>query len=151
MTASEFLAPIVLVAALMAGLLGYVFIRTPASDLVKYLVVAAVLAGSTFAAQLFIGRLGYAIPLPIPQQARLIDYRVVMDGGRKSKIEIWLLEDQSRLHVVPYSKEAEKALKDVQKQAKEKGGVPVVRGIEDSKQPFETDILTPEQELPKEP
>ncbi len=135
----------------VAFLIAYVLLRTPARDPFKYLLIAALLGGSTFVAGWMAETMGYAVPVELPPKARLLGYNVVLKDSQKVGIEMWLKAGDTRLYVIPYSKEAEKALKEL----KGKQGIPIIKGKkrgqgQGDKPEFETDILTPNKEIPKD-
>ena len=146
----EFLTPIAIVVSLTTALILYVFLRTPASSLLKYVLTPAALLAAIFSGYLVIGKLGYAVAIEIPKKAFLLHYNVVFEQNERKRIELWLRDGQgevTRLHVIPWSKEAEKKLREGVEKAK-KGGALVLRrgnGFDSDKPEFETDILTPEQ------
>lgn len=145
---TEFLAPLAVVAVLMAVLVAGMLIRAPAPGWVKFILVAVLTVGSTFSAHVVADRLGYAVPVPPPAKARILHYHVVMEKAQKARIELWLDQGRTRLHVIPYTKQAEKELERGTEAAK-RGGVLVLR--DDPKEPgLHTDILTPHQAMPKD-
>lgn len=153
---NEFITPIAITGTLLAVLMGYVLIRTPMRDPLKYLLVAALVGGSAFAADVVADRLGYAVPATLPKQAVLLKHHIVMEDNQKARIELWMNDqNRSRLYRIPYSKQAEEAIeKGIQ--AARKGGKLVLRrgerkegALPDDPPEFHTDILTPQMEFPK--
>ncbi len=158
-----FLLPIVIVMVVVLGLVGYVFIRTPANFWLKWTLIPSLLAAALFSSSLFVSKLGYAVPMPLPEQAQVLSYNIVLEDNQKKWIELWLKEGSaSRLFVVPYSKENEKELKDGADKAK-KGGKHMLKknrpngkkgkgkgDIEGPQPDFYSDILVPSQEITKD-
>ena len=156
MNAVQYVTPVVLLFLVLALLSTYCLIRSSATTWVKYLLVLVLPLSYLFVTDIILAKLGYAVPLQLPEKAPLLHFNVVWQESRPVNIELWLQEPkETRLYVIPYSKESEKKLKQGQKQAKEGGGVLTLRGNRQGLDPqdlplFETEVLVPNVEAPKD-
>lgn len=110
------LAPIIglQLLALVAAL--FVHVGSPGRSLVKLLVVPLALCAVLACPWLFVQLMGYSVSWPLPERFTFIAYAPVVQGGKKTGIEIWLRErGQTRLHRAPYSKGLEQMLQDAAK------------------------------------
>jgi len=103
--------------ALVAAL--FVHVQSPGRSVVKLLVVPLALAGVLACPWLFAHLMGYAVSWPPPDRFTFLAYAAVLQGGKKTALEIWLRSDgATRLHRAPYSKELEQMLADAAKGSK---------------------------------
>jgi len=108
--------------------------------------------------------LGYAAPVKVPNKFIFIAYNVVIKHNHKEYIEIWIQEPgKTRLVVTKYTKSSEAAFKEaadkagkhqgslvqMKKKAKEKKKSDDLSDIDDDD--FESNVLTPEETMPKDP
>jgi hypothetical protein len=155
------LLPILLIMLGIAITTTFVFIRSPARLLAKFLMVPCALAAAASIPVIFIALMGYAVPVPPPEQGLVIAHRTVVVGSKKKTIELWLGRDGStRLYSMPYSQQLEKVL-DEAAQGKQNGlegqlsfkkrGNAKKNNHDDSEGDYEFDLklLRPEDILPK--
>jgi hypothetical protein len=113
------LAPIIglQLLALVAAL--FVHAHSPGRGVVKLLVVPLALSCVLACPWLFTQLMGYSVSWPPPDRFTFLAYSPVVQGGKKTALEIWLRSDGStRLHRAPYSKELEQMLQDAARGSK---------------------------------
>lgn len=161
------LMPIALVMLGIAATAIFVFIRSPAATLAKFLLVPASLCAAAAVPVMFITLMGYAVPVPPPEKGFVLGHKVVIVGSKKKQIEVWIAHNgDSRLYSMPYEKELEQKLDQAAKgrgqgmegelsirpKRKDKGkGKTQKDSGNDSPGEYEFDLklLTPEDILPK--
>jgi hypothetical protein len=149
--------PATAVLLIFAAFAIWVFIRTPSS----YYLRLALIPGGLLTAILFGWYMwlsyGFAVPEELPEVYDFLGYHVVIKDNRKTAIEVWVEGRRSRLYVIPYSKQAEQALKEAS--AKKRTGA-VIRMQKkagrggDSKggandYPYESNLMLPQDFNPK--
>lgn len=110
------LMPIALIMLGIAATAIFVFIRSPAATLAKFLLVPASLCAAATVPMIFISLMGYAVPLAPPEKGFVLGHKVVIVGSKKKQIEVWLAHNgDSRLYSMPYEKELEQKLEQAAK------------------------------------
>lgn len=111
------LLPIIVASLIIFAISLFVFLKSNTSVLVKFMLVPIALSISVFMPMMLTTFLGKAIPvLEMPEKAAVLAHKTIILDGKKTKIEIWIAESSStRLLVIPFSKNLEKALKEAQK------------------------------------
>ena len=111
------LSPIIAASLVIFAIALFVFLKSNTSVLVKFMLVPIALSISVFMPIMLATFLGKAMPvLEIPEKATVLAHKTIILDGKKTKIEIWITESAStRLLVIPFSKNLEKALKEAQK------------------------------------
>ncbi len=156
----DYYAPI-LILAIWSALASYVFIRSPKSYLTRWVMIPASLVAAVLYGYANWASFGYAVPLGLPDQFTFLGYNTVIVANKKTSIEVWVEAQRTRLYVIPYSKEAEKALKDAAEKKKGGGVVQMKRrkekpndpanGDKDGRAdyPYESNLLLPSDINPK--
>lgn len=107
---SLFYAPLV-VLALWSAFGAYVFLTAPKTYRTRWLMIPASLVAAALYGFVLFNVFGYAVPLELPDEFDFLAYHVVIEGSKKTAIEIWIETTGTRLYVIPYSKQAEERLK----------------------------------------
>ena len=137
----------------------FVFIRSNARAVAKFLLVPASFVAAAAVPALLVALLGHSVPLPLPDKTTVLAHRTIVKDNKKDKIEIWIAEkDSTRLHVIPWTKPMEKMLEEAAK-----GRANGLRSLLNRKHgrqlnpnnadetDFALELLTPEQINPKGP
>lgn len=147
------LAPIILILLAWSALASFVFIRSPARYLMRWMLIPGSLLAAVVFGYFCSLSLGYAVPLEPPAEFDFLGYNVVVRDNQKVAIEIWVDGWRTRLYRIPYSKQAEEAMKEAAKKGQGGGVVHMERDEqgEGSSQapPYQSNILTPSDLSPK--
>lgn len=151
------LLPVLLLMAGTFATVAFVFIRSNARVVAKFLLVPAAFAAAAAVPVFLIGLLGHSVPLPLPDKVVVLAHRTIIKDNKKDKIEIWIAEkDGTRLHITPWSKPLEKQLEEIAN-GRERGlrgqlsRVPKGNPNDSDESDFALELLTPEQQNPKGP
>jgi len=149
--------PLALGLLLIAGFGAWVFMHSPRSYLLRWLLIPTVFIVAVLSARVYDLRLGYAVPEALPEKFVYLGHHVVIGHGKKVGIEVWAQVGSTRLYRLAYSKPLEEAME----KAKEQGGKgPVVmhkrgqkrsgsNGEGEEAEPFESNIVLPSEIEPK--
>lgn len=100
-----------LVLLLWGALASYVFIKSPTEYLVRWVMIPASLVAAVAFGFFVWMAFGYAVQMQLPDEFDFLGYHTVIEGNKKTAIEIWIEAERTRLYVIPYSKDAEEKLK----------------------------------------
>ena len=153
--------PIILVLFCWSALTVYVFIKAPVKYYLRFTLIPTLLISAIFSVAFLQSSLGYSVPIKIPNEFEYLGHNILLDkSNKKSLIEIWVNDKRTRLHLIPYTKEAEKKLSEAFQ--KRKSGLPVImknaeqaereKETEDSGfelDDYESNILLPHEANPK--
>jgi hypothetical protein len=150
----------------LLALSAWLTLRAPISGWWKAAIIPTAFAGSFLVLWLLTFQLGVPIEVPmVPERSQLFAHRVMIEQGKKKRIEVWLAEPDaaSRLYSVPYTKPLEKALEAARKareggqeswlERRKKGGGQEPRGEKDIPDDgeYHLDLKRPEDRMtPKE-
>jgi hypothetical protein len=111
------LLPVIIASLVIFAISLFIFLKSNTSVLVKFMLVPIALSISVFMPMTLTTFLGKAMPVSeMPEKAAVLSHKTVILDGKKTKIEIWIAESTStRLLVIPFSKNLEKALKEAQR------------------------------------
>lgn len=143
--------PVLALVALVSVYAAWLVILAPTRYWAKWLLVPATLCLWVAVFPMADAMLGYAWEHPLPNKFELISYAVVVEGGQKTAIEVWVAGEHSRLYRVPYSKPAEDGLAEGTKKGEGGGRIMMERtghgeGKNDS---YESNIVLPSDDNPK--
>jgi hypothetical protein len=155
--------PIALIMLGIACTAVFVFIRSPARTLTKFLLVPASLCAAAAVPVMFISLMGYAVPVPPPDKGFVLGHKTIIVGSKKKQLEIWIARDGgSRLYTMPYEKELEDKLNEAAKGRangmegqltfkRKKGGKAQKdsQNNSDGEYEFDLKLLSPEDIMPK--
>lgn len=115
------LLPLIVLMLLVTASALWVFIKSPTAPLFKFILIPMVLVLTIAVPITFVTLMGYAIWLEPPEKFQVISYSVIVEGGKKQAIELWVREKDkpSRLYVVKYGKELEKQLDEIKRGQRE--------------------------------
>lgn len=157
LTAPITLWPICVALLLWTALSVYVFIKAPVSYYLRWTLIPASFVAVFVVFTTLTASLGYAVDRTLPPKFEFLGYRVILSGVKKSAIEVWVAGKHTRLYVIPYTKEAEKAFKEAEAKKKQGGqnGAVVMGGKKgkgkpgEAEEPYESNLLLPHQITPK--
>lgn len=139
-------APLVVVLLLLLSFAAWVFIHSPKSYLLRWLLVPMVFVAAAFSAYAYGLRLGYAAPTTLPTKFVYLGHHIVVVQGEKVGIEVWAQTRNTRLYRIPFSQGAEKAM-DAAKVKGKRGSVVMTKEGEQKEgkgDPYESNIVLPE-------
>ena len=155
----ELFIPAIFVLTLWSAFTTFVFIKSPVEYLLRWaLIPLGLIAAVAFGYFTWVAY-GYSVQMPLPDSFDFLGYHVLISNNKKTAIEIWVSGERTRLYVIPYSKDAEKKLKEAAEK-KKAGGIVRMRkhknnngmGDKDGREdyPFESNLLLPPDINPKE-
>lgn len=167
--------PLMAALLLWSALTSYVFIKAPTRYYLRWSLIPVGFLAAVFMSLFVFVSWGRATPATLPSEFEFLGYNVVLKGIKKSALEVWTGGNRTRLYVIPYSKEAEDAMKDAAKkkqQAAGTGGTVIMKNKQkrdhgdpadkqqkgnsqsgtgtDKNDGYESNIMLPEEVNPKE-
>lgn len=154
------LAPVIMIVLAIVVAALWAIIKSPTRPLIKALAIPATLVATIVVCTLFAGWLGRSVPLPLPDPANVLAHRIIVQDHKKTKIEIWVKQNPTRLYVVPWTKQLEDALggaADARDQGfetilrlKKKQGAPGGQQRPQGADEYETEKAMPQELMPKQ-